>query len=79
MVGGGIGGLATAASLARFDIPALVLERRDQPADGGLGINLPGNAITAKVVYDLPAGATIAVLELHDSGFSRGVKVRVDA
>jgi 2-polyprenyl-6-methoxyphenol hydroxylase-like FAD-dependent oxidoreductase len=47
VVGGGIGGLATAAALARFDIPALVLERRDQPADGGLGINLPGNAITA--------------------------------
>ena len=37
----------------------------------------PGNSITAKVVYDLPPGATITVLELHDSGLSRGVKVRV--
>ena len=39
----------------------------------------PGNAITAKVVYDLPAGATLATIELHDSGFSRGVKVPLTA
>jgi len=39
----------------------------------------PGNAITAKVVYDLPAGATLATIELHDSGFSRGVKVQLTA
>ena len=39
----------------------------------------PGNAITAKVVYDLPVSATIATIELHDSGFSRGVKVQLTA
>jgi hypothetical protein len=39
----------------------------------------PGNAITAKVVYDLPVGATLATIELHDSGFSRGVKVQLTA
>jgi Domain of unknown function (DUF4352) len=39
----------------------------------------PGNSIAAKVVFDLPPTGTISVLELHDSPFSGGVKVRVDA
>ena len=39
----------------------------------------PGNSVTAKVVFDLPPGATIAWLEVHDSAFSRGVKVWVVA
>jgi hypothetical protein len=37
----------------------------------------PGNSLTAKVVFDLPPGATIVWLEVHDSAFSRGVKVWV--
>jgi hypothetical protein len=39
----------------------------------------PGNSLTAKVVFDLPPGATIVWLEVHDSAFSRGVKVWVGA
>ena len=39
----------------------------------------PGNSLTAKVVFDLPPGATIVWLEVHDSVFSRGVKVWVGA
>ncbi len=37
----------------------------------------PGNSVAAKVVFDLPSGATIATLELHDSAFSGGVKIAV--
>ena len=41
IAGGGIAGLATAAALGRRGIPSVVLERRDQALDAGLGINLP--------------------------------------
>lgn len=37
----------------------------------------PGNSVAAKVVFDLPPTGTISTLELHDSGFSGGVKVAV--
>ena len=40
VAGGGIAGLATAAALGRHGIPCVVLERRDQALDAGLGINL---------------------------------------
>lgn len=39
----------------------------------------PGNSIAAKVVFDLPATATIDTLELHDALLSGGVKVKVSA
>ncbi|WLP91688.1 DUF4352 domain-containing protein [Gordonia sp. NB41Y] len=35
----------------------------------------PGNTVTAKVVYDMPADAQPASIELHDSLFSGGAKV----
>ena len=35
----------------------------------------PGNTVTGTVVFDMPPGATIAKLELHDSPFSGGVNV----
>ena len=47
IAGGGIAGLATAVALSRHGIPSLVLERRDEALDAGLGINLPGNAVSA--------------------------------
>ena len=47
VVGGGIAGLATAAALQRQGIAVAVYERRPLPPDGGLGLNLPGNAIAA--------------------------------
>ena len=37
----------------------------------------PGNAITAKIVFDVPAGGTLTSLQLHDSPFSGGVTVLV--
>jgi hypothetical protein len=37
----------------------------------------PGNQVTGKLVFDIPAGATISKLELHDSPFSGGVTVSV--
>lgn len=47
IAGGGIGGLAAALALHRAGVPAIVFEGRDEPADGGLAVNLPGNAIRA--------------------------------
>lgn len=38
----------------------------------------PGNAVTIKVVYDMPAGAQPAEMELHDSMFSGGVRVALN-
>lgn len=35
----------------------------------------PGNTATGTIVYDMPAGAVPASLELHDSAFSGGVTV----
>jgi hypothetical protein len=35
----------------------------------------PGNKITGKIVYDIPADGHVATLELHDSVLSRGVLV----
>ncbi|MGF6709095.1 2-polyprenyl-6-methoxyphenol hydroxylase-like FAD-dependent oxidoreductase [Luteibacter sp. W1I16] len=47
IVGGGIAGLATSRALRQRGVDSLVLERSAQAADGGLAINLPGNAIAA--------------------------------
>lgn len=47
IVGGGVAGLAAAQALHREGIPALMLESRGTPADAGLAVNLPGNAIRA--------------------------------
>jgi hypothetical protein len=35
----------------------------------------PGNAVTGKIVFDIPKGAKLTTLELHDSAFSGGVTV----
>ena len=37
----------------------------------------PGNAVKGKVYFDVPKGAKLASLELHDSAFSGGVTVRL--
>ncbi len=37
----------------------------------------PGNQVQAKVSFDVPEGAQPATIELHDSAFSGGVKVRL--
>jgi salicylate hydroxylase len=43
IAGGGIGGLAAALALARYDIPSVVLERRPTPAEAGAGIQIGPN------------------------------------
>jgi hypothetical protein len=35
----------------------------------------PGNAVTGRIVFDIPRGAKLTRLELHDSAFSGGVAV----
>jgi Domain of unknown function (DUF4352) len=35
----------------------------------------PGNSVTGKIVFDIPDGASLAKLELHDSAFSTGTTV----
>lgn len=47
IIGAGIAGLALARALHREGVPYALYERREQAADAGLAINLPGNAITA--------------------------------
>jgi len=47
IIGAGIAGLALARSLHREGVPYQLYERREQAADAGLAINLPGNAIAA--------------------------------
>lgn len=37
----------------------------------------PGNQVKGMLVYDVPKTAKITTLELHDSAFSGGVKVKV--
>ena len=47
IAGGGIAGLAAWRALKRRGLSSLIVERSAQAADGGLAINLPGNAIAA--------------------------------
>lgn len=37
----------------------------------------PGNGVEGQIVFDIPQGAALATLELHDSAFSGGVTVTV--
>ena len=37
----------------------------------------PGNRVSGTIVFDIPAGASITTVELHDSAFSHGVTVQV--
>lgn len=47
VAGGGIAGLAVRRALHRRGLASLTLERRGGPAEAGLAINLPGNAVRA--------------------------------
>lgn len=37
----------------------------------------PGNQVQAKAAFDVPAGTQPSAIELHDSAFSGGVKIRL--
>jgi 2-polyprenyl-6-methoxyphenol hydroxylase-like FAD-dependent oxidoreductase len=58
IAGGGIAGLALARALHARGVPYLVIERSAQAGDGGLAVNLPGNAVQA--LGQLGLGAQIA-------------------
>lgn len=47
IVGGGIAGFAMLRACARWGVPARLVEGANGPADEGLGMNLPGNAVRA--------------------------------
>ena len=47
IVGGGIAGSALKRALGQRGIPAAIAERKPARTDGGLAINLPGNAVAA--------------------------------
>ncbi|AGZ50711.1 DUF4352 domain-containing protein [Mycobacterium kansasii] len=47
-------------------------------AKDSMVVNLnPGFDLNVKVPFDVPAGTTIATIELHDSAFSNGARVRL--
>jgi hypothetical protein len=37
----------------------------------------PGNTVSGRIVFDIPAAATISTVELHDSALSHGVLVNI--
>lgn len=73
VAGAGIAGLATARALGRPGIDCRIVERRPDPATGGLGLNLPGNAVEAlrrlgAAEAVLAAGVPVARREYRSSG-----------
>lgn len=56
IAGGGIAGLAVRRALRQRGVASLTLERRGDPADAGLAINLPGNAVRALAQLGLADG-----------------------
>jgi 2-polyprenyl-6-methoxyphenol hydroxylase-like FAD-dependent oxidoreductase len=56
IAGGGIAGLAAWRALEQHGVRSTVIERRMQAVDGGLAINLPGNAIAALARLGLGEG-----------------------
>ena len=57
IIGGGIGGLATAAGLQRAGVDVAVFERYDRPAVSGSGISLFGNGMAALAALGLAGPA----------------------
>ena len=60
IVGGGIGGLATALAMTKAGLAVTVHERSEQLVDQGAGITLGPNA--TRVLYHLDIGPALAVL-----------------
>ena len=65
VVGGGIAGLALARALRQRDVPFVLAERSEAAENGGLAVNLPGNAVAA-----------LAALGLHDGLEKLGRPIR---
>ena len=79
IVGGGIGGLSTAAMLKRLDIPARVVERTPRFESVGAGITIQANAMAVLRAFGIefsrddvfPMG-TIEVVDLKGRTLTRG-------
>ncbi|MFF5083709.1 FAD-dependent monooxygenase [Actinoplanes sp. NPDC000266] len=56
VAGGGIAGLALGHALRQREVPFELVERDPRAGDGGLAINLPGNAVAALHALGLRAG-----------------------
>ena len=65
IAGGGIAGLAMRRALHRRGLPSLVLERRREPDEAGLAINLPGNAVRALGHTEPAAAVLFRMPKLH--------------
>ena len=49
------------------------------PANNTMVLDMnPGFSVTAKVPFDVPPETPVAAIEVHDSAFSGGARVRVD-
>ena len=73
VVGGGIGGLATAVSLARHGHRITVLERSPEFAELGAGIQLAPNGIYALDRLGLGAAVRDAAVFIDELRFMDGV------
>jgi salicylate hydroxylase len=76
IAGGGIGGLALALALARFNHRSIVLERQEAPAEAGAGIQLGPNGVRA--LQHLGVGEALRpwvgepqAIEVHAGGSGR--------
>lgn len=58
IIGGGLAGLAAAAALARFDMPAEVFEQAPKLGEIGAGVNVSPQAI--KALYEIGLGERVA-------------------
>ena len=56
---------------------AAQLALSEDPSTAIYGDINPGNSVSAKLVFDMPADAAPATIELHDSMFSGGKKVKL--
>jgi hypothetical protein len=63
------------ATGAKYDTDGLAAIYLDGDSRSFLEDINPGNTVNGVVVFDIPKGASIVALELHDSAFSGGVTV----
>jgi hypothetical protein len=68
-------GLATDGATFDSDLAATTLLVTGRGEQDNTNLD-PGTSIATTVVYDVPAGITLAALELHDSPYSGGTLVR---